>query len=150
MMAVDAQSPWQDPRKFIRLHERKVRFLFAGMLNTMFGLAAYPALYFLLGPLRLHYMAVLGIAQIACVTFSYLTNKFLVFRTAGNYLNEGGKFALFHLFYFAVNLVALPFLVEIVGMPPVWGQTLFAIAVIVTSYFWHSNITFASARTDEK
>jgi putative flippase GtrA len=84
------------------------------------------------------------------VAFSYLTNKFLVFRTVGNYLRESAKFALFHLSYFLVNLLALPFLVEIVGMSPVWGQTLFAVAVIITSYFWHSNITFSRPRTEKK
>jgi putative flippase GtrA len=106
--------------------------------------------YFLLAPFRLHYMVVLGITQITCVAFAYLTNKFLVFRTAGNYLRESGKFVLFHLSYFLVNLAALPLLVEIAGMSPVWGQTMFAVAVIITSYFWHSNITFAPARTDDK
>jgi putative flippase GtrA len=121
----------------------KVRFLLAGALNTAVGLAAYPVLFFLLAPLKLHYMVVLGITQVTCVAFSYLTNKFLVFRTVGNYLRESGKFALFHLSYFLVNLVALPVLVEVVGMSPVWGQTLFAVAVIITSYFWHSNVTFA-------
>lgn len=149
-MTVDARSHWHDVRKLIRQHEVKLRFLFAGTLNTVFGLAAYPSLYFLLAAFRLHYMAVLGITQITCVVFSYLTNKFLVFRTVGNYLRESGKFVLFHLSYFLVNLIALPFLVEIVGISPVWGQTLFAVSVIVTSYFWHSNITFAPARTDEK
>jgi putative flippase GtrA len=123
----------------------KVRFLLAGALNTAVGLAAYPVLFFLLAPLKLHYMVVLGITQVTCVAFSYLTNKFLVFRTVGNYLRESGKFALFHLSYFLVNLVALPVLVEVVGMSPVWGQTLFAVAVIITSYFWHSNVTFASS-----
>jgi putative flippase GtrA len=121
----------------------KVRFLLAGALNTAVGLAAYPVLFFLLAPLKLHYMVVLGITQVTCVAFSYLTNKFLVFRTVGNYLRESGKFALFHLSYFLVNLVALPVLVEVIGMSPVWGQTLFAVAVIITSYFWHSNVTFA-------
>jgi putative flippase GtrA len=149
-MAVDVQSQWQDARRLIRMHETKVRFLLAGALNTVFGLAAYPTLFFLLAPLRLHYMAVLGIAQVISIAFSYLTNKFLVFRTAGNYLRESGKFVLFHLVYFLVNLVALPLLVEIFGMSPVWGQTLFAVAVIITSYFWHSNITFASARTNQE
>jgi putative flippase GtrA len=149
-MAVDAQSHWQDARRLIRLHETKVRFLLAGALNTVVGLAAYPALFFLLAPLKLHYMVVLGITQVACVAFAYLTNKFLVFRTVGNYIRESGKFVLFHLSYFLVNFVALPLLVEIFGMSPVWGQTLFAVAVIITSYFWHSNITFAPARTSEK
>jgi putative flippase GtrA len=149
-MAVDVQSQWRDAWRLIRLHETKVRFLLAGALNTVVGLAAYPALFFLLAPLKLHYMVVLGITQVSCVAFSYLTNKFLVFRTAGNYLRESGKFVLFHLAYFLVNLIALPLLVEIFGMSPVWGQTLFAVAVIITSYFWHSNITFAPARTSEK
>lgn len=149
-MAVDIQSQWQDARRLIRQHETKVRFLFAGALNTVFGLAAYPTLFLLLAPLKLHYMVVLAITQLICVAFSYLTNKFLVFRTVGNYLRESGKFVLFHLSYFLVNLIALPFLVEVVGMSPVWAQTLFAVAVIVTSYFWHNNITFARARTSDK
>jgi putative flippase GtrA len=144
-MAVDVQSQWHRVWKLIRLHETKVRFLLAGALNTVVGLAAYPGLFFLLAPLKLHYMVVLGITQVACVAFAYLTNKFLVFRTDGNYLRESGKFVLFHLSYFLVNLGALPLLVEIFGMSPVWGQTLFAVAVIITSYFWHSKITFAPA-----
>ena len=144
-MAAGVQSQWQGARKLLRRHETKVRFLLAGALNTVVGLAAYPALFFLLAPLKLHYMVVLGITQVACVAFAYLTNKFLVFRTAGNYLRESGKFVLFHLSYFLVNLAALPVLVEMFGMSPVWGQTLFAVAVIVTSYFWHSKITFSTA-----
>jgi putative flippase GtrA len=142
-MAADVQSRWQGAWTLIRRHETKVRFLLAGALNTVVGLAAYPVLFFLLAGLKLHYMVVLGITQVTCVAFSYLTNKFLVFRTVGNYLRESGKFVLFHLSYFLVNLVALPVLVEVVGMSPVWGQTLFAVAVIITSYFWHSNVTFA-------
>jgi putative flippase GtrA len=142
-MAVEVQSRWQGAWTLIRRHETKVRFLLAGALNTVVGLAAYPVLFFLLAPLKLHYMVVLGITQVTCVAFSYLTNKFLVFRTVGNYLRESGKFVLFHLSYFLVNLVALPVLVEVIGMSPVWGQTLFAVAVIITSYFWHSNVTFA-------
>jgi putative flippase GtrA len=149
-MAVGAQSQWHEARGLIRRHETKVRFLLAGALNTVVGLAAYPTLFFLLAPLKLHYMVVLGITQVTCIAFSFLTNKFLVFRTVGNYLRESGKFVLFHLSYFLVNLVALPLLVEIFGMSPVWGQTLFAVAVIVTSYFWHSNITFAPATKSKK
>jgi putative flippase GtrA len=144
-MAVDVQSQRQGVRTFIRLHQTKLRFLLVGALNTAFGLAAYPALYFSLTPLGFHYLVVLGIAQIVCVTFSFLTTKFMVFRTSGNYLREAGKFAFFHLSYFIANLIALPVLVEVVHMPPVYGQTAFASLVVVSSYFWHSKITFASA-----
>lgn len=127
-------------------HQTKIRFLLAGALNTALGLAVFPALYFLAAPLKLHYLIILSISQTLCITFAYLTNKFLVFKTSGNYLRETGKFLTFHLSYFLVNLAALPALVEFVGVNPVWAQTLFAVLVIVTSYFWHSRITFSSSK----
>ena len=130
----------------IRRHQTKVRFLLAGALNTAIGLAAYPALYFFMAPLKFHYLTILTFSQVACIAFSFLTNKFLVFRTSGKYLRESGKFIIFHLFYFLINLAALPALVELAGMKPVWAQTLFAVLVIVTSYFWHSRITFLSSK----
>ena len=127
-------------------NQTKVRFLLAGAFNTAIGLAVFPALYFLAAPLKLHYLTILVISQLVCVTVAFLSNKFLVFRTTGNYLRESGKFLTFHLSYFLVNLAALPALVEFAGLNPVWGQTLFAVLVIVTSYFWHSRITFSSTK----
>jgi putative flippase GtrA len=127
-------------------HQTKVRFLLAGAFNTAIGLSVYPALYFLAAPLKLHYLTILVVSQSVCITVAFLTSKFLVFRTSGNYKKETGKFLAFHLFYFMVNLAALPLLVEFAGMHPVWAQTLFAVLVIVTSYFWHSRITFSPTK----
>lgn len=140
------QSCLETGRSLADRHQTKIRFLLAGALNTAIGLAVYPALFFLAAPLKLHYLTILVISQIVCITFAFLTNKFLVFRTSGNYLRESGKFLTFHLSYFLVNLAALPALVEFAGMKPVWAQTLFAVLVIVTSYFWHSRITFSSTK----
>ena len=127
-------------------HQTKIRFLIAGAFNTTIGLALFPALYFLAAPMKLHYLVILTISQVLCISFAFLTSKFLVFRTSGNYLRETGKFLTFHLTYFLVNLAALPALVEFLGMNPVLAQTLFAVLVIVTSYFWHSRITFSSSK----
>ena len=142
--------PWRTSlemgRSALARHDTKVRFLLAGVLNTAVGLGAYPALYYVMAPLRLHYLVVLTVTQIFCVTFSFLTNKFLVFRTSGSFLQEYGKFVVFHFSYFLVNLAVLPLLVEIGGMNPVWAQTMFAVLVIVTSYFWHSRITFSKTK----
>jgi putative flippase GtrA len=123
-------------------HQEKIRFLLAGGLNTVVGLSVYPILFFLLKPLQLHYLLILTLSQIICICFAFLTNKFLVFKTSGNYLKESGKFLTFHLVYYLVNLAVLPMLVELGGMNPVWAQSLFAVLVIITSYFWHSRITF--------
>jgi len=108
------------------------------------GLAVYPIFYFSLPPLRSHYLTILTISQVLCVTFSFFTTKFIVFQTAGNYMREFGKFGTFHLSIYLFNLAALPLLVELAGMNPVWAQMLFTVLVIVSSYFWHSRITFLS------
>ncbi len=125
------------------LHGQKLRFVVAGGLNTLVGLAAFPALFVLLQPLALGYMVILAISQVLCIGFSYLTNKFLVFKTAGDYMGESIRFAAFHLGYFIVNLAVLRFCVESLGFPPVPSQLGFAVLVIITSYIWHSRITFS-------
>ncbi|MBP0133173.1 MAG: GtrA family protein [Nitrosospira sp.] len=138
------QSCLEKVRSLADQHQTKIRFLIAGAFNTAIGLALFPALYFLAAPMKLHYLVILIMSQVLCISSAFLTSKFLVFRTSGNYLRETGKFLTFHLTYFLVNLAALPALVEFVGMNPVWAQTLFAVLIIVTSYFWHSRITFSS------
>ena len=125
-------------------HQTKIRFLLAGALNTTIGLAAYPLLYLFSAPLKLHYLFILVISQIFCVSFSFFTNKYMVFRTSGNHFNELAKFLTIHIFYFIINLAVLPALVELAGLNPMLAQTLFAGFIIVTSYFWHSRITFTS------
>ena len=102
------QSCLEAGRNLADQHQIKIRFLLAGMLNTAIGLAVFPILYFLAAPLKLHYLVILVISQVVCVIFAFLTSKFLVFRTSGNYLRESGKFLTFHLSYFLVNLAALP------------------------------------------
>jgi putative flippase GtrA len=130
--------------EFAQRHGQKVRYLLAGGLNTAVGLAAYPALYFLLAPLGVHYLGVLGASQVFCIGFAYLTNKFLVFKTKGNYARETSRFVAFHAAYFVLNLLVLGFLVERLDIPPVWAQMGFAVLVIITSYLWHSKITFST------
>ncbi len=134
----------ENGRGLANRHQIKIRFILVGILNTVVGLAVYPILYFSLPPLRSHYLTILTISQVLCVTFSFLTTKFMVFRTSGNYMREFGKFGTFHLSIYLVNLAALPVLVELAGMNPVWAQMLFTGLVIVSSYFWHSRITFSS------
>lgn len=113
-----------------------------GGLNTAFGLAAYPIIYYATRSSGMSYLWVLAISQLICVTFAFFTNKNLVFKTKGNYFNEYKKFIAFHASIFALNLVLLPILVEWLAIQPVIAQTLFSIIIIVSSYFWYSRVTF--------
>ena len=53
-------------------------------MNTGFGLAFYPLLVWSIPFLHTHYLLALGIAQVVCLCFAYMTYKLGVFRTRGN------------------------------------------------------------------
>jgi len=129
----------------LQSHQEKLRFLVVGGINTLFGIAAYPMIYLLLAGLDAHYLVILVISQIVCVSFSFMTNKYFVFRTTGNYWREYQKFWLLHLGAFAINLLVLPLAVDGLKMNPMIAQTAYAIVMAIISYFWHSKITFSSA-----
>lgn len=129
-------------RNIIIHHNKKLRFLIAGGVNTLVGLSVYPILYFYLEPIGFGYIEVLLLAQIICITFSFASNKYFVFKTKGNLKKEYIKFFIFYGFYLLLNLLCLPFLVEVMKISPIISQTLFSIAIIISSYFWHNFITF--------
>lgn len=137
-------------KKLAVQHKTKVHFVLVGAVNTIFGLAAYPILYFLLTPLHFHYLQVLAVSQVICITFAFVSNKYMVFRTVGNHVQEYIKFLTFHMIYFLINLAVLPLMVEFLSMNPIWAQSFFAVAVIVSSYFWHSRITFTAPKNTSK
>jgi putative flippase GtrA len=113
-------------------------------MNTVVGLAVYPILYVLLEPFDIGYIGILIFSQMICITFSYISNKYFVFKTKGNVKKEYAKFFTFYGIYFLLNLLCLPIMVEILNMNPILAQTVFSIAIIASSYFWHNTITFKS------
>jgi putative flippase GtrA len=121
---------------------QKLRFLISGGINVVAGLAVFPALVWLSPFLEANYILALCVAQVICVMFAYLNYKTLVFRTRGNYLSEFAKFSSFYVSSFGINLVALPFLVEVIGLPLVPAQIGFMLVMTVGSYFWHARVTF--------
>ena len=131
-------------RNFLLMHETKIRFMITGGINTALGLVLFPFLYVVLAPLKIHYLLILVFSSVACTVFAFLTSKFFVFRTRGNYLEELYRFVLFHLSHLALNLLAVPLLVESAGISPLIAQPAFAAIVILSSYFWHKHITFVT------
>lgn len=131
--------------RIVRLHSKhskKIRFLIAGAVNTLVGLAAYPVLYFYLNPNGIGYLVILMITQVFCVSFSFVSNKFFVFKTKGNIKSEYSKFFTFHALYFLINLAALPVMVEVFSLNPMVAQVIFSLLIISTSFYWHNYITF--------
>lgn len=129
---------------------KKIRFLIAGVINTAVGLSVFPLLYLILEPMGIGYIGVLVISQMICITFSFISNKYFVFKTYGKLQAEYAKFFIFHIFYFLLNLVCLPALVEVLKMNPIAAQTIFSVFIIITSYFWHNLVTFKTGHKVHK
>lgn len=126
----------------LRDKARPLRFLIVGGINTAFGLAVYPALLFALRPFGIGYMGALLIAQAVSLVFAYTLQKVWVFRTRGDVMREFGRFSSFYLAVFALNWVALPFLVEVVHLVPWLAQLGFALLTVAGSYVFHTRLTF--------
>lgn len=143
VLAVNIEQIWA----WVLQHQTKARFLVVGGFNTMLGLSLFPLLYWILIPRGLHYLEIWFFSQTICIFTAFLTNKFWVFRTSGNYKQEFFKFASFHFTILLVNFMVLPLMVNLFEINPVIVQTLFALCVIVSSYFWYSQITFKKKQT---
>ena len=88
-------------------YSKQFRFLIAGGLNTIVGLSIYPLFYIFLEPLGFGYIQVLLFSQMFCITFSFFTNKYFVFKTKGNVKEEYLRFFAFYGFYLLLNLLCL-------------------------------------------
>lgn len=135
-------------RARLATHDRPLRFVVAGALNTLFGLAIFPALLWSSTYLHHHYMIALLIAQATSVLFAFAAYRFGVFRTKGSMVRQFGLFSSFYIVNYIVNWVALPLLVEVGRLNPVIAQLGFAVIVMVGSYYWHSRVTFSRRSVD--
>ncbi len=129
-------------RKRLATGDRPLRFLVAGGVNTVFGLAIYPLLLWSNEWLDEHYMIALLIAQALSVVFAFTTYRFGVFRSKGDMARQFGTFTSYYVFNYLANWVTLPLLVEFGEIEPWLAQLGLTILLIIGSYFWHSNVTF--------
>jgi putative flippase GtrA len=125
----------------------KLRFLVGGGVNTLFGLAFYPALLWTVPALRERYLLALLIAQVVCLAFAFMVHKYFVFRNDAGAVQQFLAFSSFYAVIYVVNWVTLPAIVEGFHIAPVIVQTGFTLITVAGSYFWHRSVTFRQRRS---
>lgn len=132
---------------FARLQElffslpQKIRFFFAGGLNTAFGFAFFAFLYLLLEA-HVHYLIVLILSNFVAVVFAFLSLKFLVFLTKGNYLKEFVRCYLSYLTILAANAVLLFICVDVLALSVIGSQLFVTVVLVALSYVLHKYFSF--------
>jgi putative flippase GtrA len=140
---------------------RGVRYLLAGACNTLFGIfttLAITRLFLALVPSQPKLMgtAAMLFASFICIAFSFLTYKWFVFRTKGNYVREYMRSLLVYLPSLAINTLAVAPLsaaLNFVNAPmdslmKVNGGSVYLASVLllgitfILSFFGHKHVSF--------
>ena len=121
--------------------DRRFRFLIAGGWNTMFGYGSFAGLYWLLCH-RFHYLVILAGCTIINITMAFMTHKFFVFRTRGNYVREYLRYYVVYAVPTGIGFVALPFGIEVLHMNAYLAQLCIMGITVVISYLGHKHVTF--------
>jgi len=133
------------PRQF-------ARYLVVGAGNTLFSYGAFAALTAILTPLIPYaYILASVLGNLICITFSYLSYKFFVFKTKGNYLREWVKCVGVYGGTALFGVVLLPFLVFVIRRhtsfdkaAPYFAGAVITLLSVIVSFTGHKNFTFRS------
>ena len=121
--------------------DRRLRFLFVGGINVVQGIVWFALLYPLLGD-QIPYLAVLVLVYAISIPIGFVLYRTLVFQVAGQWLIDLARFTLVQAMAFLINLVALPFFHEVLGVPLVIGQALSIGVILVFNYLSHMYFSF--------
>jgi putative flippase GtrA len=128
--------------------ERGIRYLLVGGWNTVFGYGVFALLQLTLGD-DVNYLFLLAIAQVLATLNAFVGYRLLVFKVTGNVLADLARFSLVYVGAFAVNLAALPLLVEVAGLPVLLAQAIVVVGTVLASFFAHRNFSFRRTGPDE-
>lgn len=127
-------------RRQLRLRSEHFRYLAVGGWNTAFAYAVFASLH--LAFPSLNYMVVLLLTHVVGTTNAFLTYRYIVFRVRGRFFIDLGRFVLVYLGAFAFNLVALPLLVEGLGLNVLFVQGAIIVVTVASSYLGHKYFSF--------
>lgn len=116
---------------FVRLANPKIiKFLSAGILNTVFGYSVYALLLFIETP----YLIALLAATIAGVVFNYFNFGRMVFHGVGGWF-VFGKFVVVYALIYGANAILLGILTRGLHINPYIGQVICIPLSVLLSWF---------------
>ncbi|MET1051296.1 MAG: glycosyltransferase [Mycetocola sp.] len=130
------------------IKDQRVAFLLVGATNTVIGFGFFVLFERTVGQLW-GYIVALLFAHVFSVLCAFVLYRRFVFRVTGHVLRDLARFELVYLTSLAVNLVALPILVEIVGIEPIPSQALVVFITTMISFFGHRGFSFRRSPHEE-
>jgi putative flippase GtrA len=139
LVAINRVAPLSLLRRI--LSDQRFRFLLVGGINVVQGIGWFAVLDALLGD-ALPYPLVLVLVYVVSIPIGFLLYRIFVFQITGQWLTDFARFILIQAGAFAINLSALPFFHEILGLPLLASQALSIAVILLFSYTGHLYVSF--------
>jgi putative flippase GtrA len=148
-------TPESPPGPLMRLiHDQRVAFLVVGVINTIVGFGIFVACSQSVGDFVDHRFGTIagslvtaGITHVLSVLFAFIMHRRFVFRVRGHVLRDLARFWSVYLTTGAINIVALPVLVEF-GFHRIPAQAIIVASTALLSYFGHRHFSFRRVAAD--
>lgn len=134
--------------KFWFSFPQKLRFLLVGGANTVFAYTVLAVLYWLFCKLNIWNFDKVLVANAALFTqyvitinVSFLTMRYYVFQSKGNWKKEFVKAWTVYVFLYLINAPILSFLIWL-GLHPLVAQALYLIFSTITTFILHKYYSF--------
>jgi len=137
---------------FRLVRDRRVAFLIVGGINTLMGTAWFILFQSLLGDTfgQYTYMLSLLCAHVCAVLTAFVLYRRFVFRVRGHVWLDLWRFELVNLSALGINALALPFVVQVLGLQPIPAQLLVTCVTALISYFGHRDFSFRRKHAAEE
>ncbi|MCT8389937.1 GtrA family protein [Leuconostoc holzapfelii] len=126
--------------------DEKFRFLMVGGFNTFFGFLIFSGLTLSLKTVPHGYMIGLIVSQITSNFVAFYLHRKVTFRVKGQFVKDLVRFTMINAVSYAINLVALPLLVNVGHIDPISGQFLILIVTTIISFVGHKFFSFRRAK----
>ncbi len=123
------------------LDHQVLRFVVVGVVNSVFGFGVFAGLQLTIGA-HVHYLVILLISHVVSVLEAYVLQRRFVFRVSGRWWRDLARFWSVYLVALAINLVALPLLVEIAHVSVLPAQAIVMLGVALGTFVAHRSFTF--------
>lgn len=127
--------------------DERVRFLAVGAVNTVTGYGLFVLFESVaFSSVRYGYLISLALSYAIAIVIAFILYRRFVFRVSGNVLVDFMRFVGVYAVSIGINFVALPLLVELVGITPMAAQAAVLVTTTLVSFFGHKYFSFRRGR----
>lgn len=117
-----------------------------GVLTTIISIGTYK-LFLVLG---IHYIIATTLSATLAVVFAFLTNRFYVFESRGNFISEGVKFFSGRILIFLIETAILIIAVSWMKLDEFYSKVAVTLLVIIFNYMYSKFIVFKKGGQGEE